>query len=111
MQIISADAAAALVQNGWTVATAGFSSSGIPEAVTAALERRFLTSGAPRGLTLMHAAGQGNRTIDKAGATGVAHFAHSGMTRRVIGGHWGGSARLAEMAMAGEIEGYISRRA
>jgi propionate CoA-transferase len=106
MQIISADAAASLVQDGWTVATAGFSSSGIPEAVTEALERRFLTSGAPRDLTLIHAAGQGNRTVNKAGGTGVAHFAHSGMTRRVIGGHWGGSTRLADMAMAGEIEGY-----
>jgi propionate CoA-transferase len=28
------------------------------------------------------------------------------MVRRVIGGQWGGSPRLADMAMAGEIEGY-----
>ena len=107
MKVISAEAAAALVQDGWTIATAGFSSSGIPEAVTDALERRFLACGEPRNLTLMHAAGQGNRTtIGKAGGTGTAHFAHPGMTRRVIGGHWGGSIRLADMAMAGEIEGY-----
>lgn len=107
MQVITADAAAALVQDGWAVATAGFSSSGLPEAITDAIERRFLATGTPRGLTLIHAAGQGNRTtIGRTGGTGMAHFAHTGMLRRAIAGHWGGSPRLAAMAMAGEVEGY-----
>lgn len=107
MKIVSATDAAALIQSDWTVATAGFSSSGLALAVTGALERRFLTSGLPRDLTLVHAAGQGNRTQIGNGQTGGdAHFAHDGMVKRVISGHWGGSIRLAEMASEGKIDGY-----
>ena len=62
MKIVSASDAAGLIQSGWTVATAGFSSSGLALAATAAIERRFLASGQPRDLALVHAAGQGNRS-------------------------------------------------
>lgn len=107
MKIMSATDAANLVQPGWTIATAGFSSSGLALAVTAAIERRFLASGQPHDLTLVHAAGQGNRSgIGNGIEGGDAHFAHDGLVKRVISGHWGGSTRLAEMAMDGKIDGY-----
>ncbi len=41
---LSADDAAALVQPGWTVASAGFVGAGHAEAVTEALERRWSTA-------------------------------------------------------------------
>ncbi|MGT2492027.1 hypothetical protein ACU4GD_19665 [Cupriavidus basilensis] len=47
MKVISAQQAAALVQSQWTVASAGFVGAGHAEAVTDALERRFLESGLP----------------------------------------------------------------
>lgn len=107
MKIVSAPDAAGLIQSGWTVATAGFSSSGLALAVTAAIEQRFLESGQPSDLTLVHAAGQGNRSqIGNGIAGGDAHFAHEGLLKRVVSGHWGGSIRLAEMATTGNIEGY-----
>ena len=53
MRLKTADEAAALVQAGWTVACAGFVGAGHAEAVTDALERRFLATGEPRDLTLV----------------------------------------------------------
>jgi len=101
MLLKTADEAAALVQPGWTVACAGFVGAGHAEAVTAALERRFLTTGAPRDLTLVYSAGQGDR-----GRRGVNHFGNPGMTRVVCGGHWRSAPRLSALALAEACEGW-----
>lgn len=92
---LSADEAAALVQPGWTVASAGFVGAGHAEAVTEALERRFLATGAPHGLTLVYSAGQGDR-----GRRGVNHFGNPGMVQAVCGGHWRSATRLSALALA-----------
>lgn len=42
VKIITADQAAALVEDNTTVTTSGFVASGMPEALTKALEKRFL---------------------------------------------------------------------
>ncbi len=101
MKVITAQQAAALVQDGWTVASAGFVGAGHAEAVTEALEQRFLQSGLPRDLTLVYSAGQGDL-----GARGVNHFGNAGMTASIVGGHWRSATRLARLAMAEQCEGY-----
>ncbi|WP_455283377.1 acyl CoA:acetate/3-ketoacid CoA transferase [Cupriavidus necator] len=101
MKVITAREAAALVHDGWTVASAGFVGAGHAEAVTEALEQRFLHSGLPRDLTLVYSAGQGDR-----GARGVNHFGNAGMTASIVGGHWRSAPRLAVLAMAEQCEGY-----
>jgi propionate CoA-transferase len=101
MEIITAAQAAALVQNHWTVACAGFVGAGHAEAITSALEDRFLASGAPHDLTLVYSAGQGDR-----GRRGVNHFGNAGMVRAVCGGHWRSAPRLSALALANACEAY-----
>lgn len=99
----TAEAAAALVKDGATVALIG-GGGGLVEATClhAAIEKRFLETGHPRNLTVVHALGIGDRKT-----RGLNRFAHEGMVRKVIGGHWVWSPRMQEMARADKIEAYV----
>lgn len=98
---LSAAEAARLVQDGQTVVCAGFVGAGHAEAVSSAIEARFLAEGRPRALTLVYGAGQGDRV-----RRGVNHFGHEGLVRRVIGGHWISAPRLGRLVLADAIEAY-----
>ncbi len=93
---------AARVKDGDTIAVAG-SGGGLiePDAVLEAIEARFLATGHPRDLTVVHALGIGAR-----GRRGMSRFAHPGMVRRVIGGHWTWSPQMQALAEADAIEAF-----
>jgi propionate CoA-transferase len=101
MKVLTAKEAAALVESGWTVACAGFVGAGHAEAVTSALEQRFLETSLPRDLTLVYSAGQGDRKT-----RGVNRFGNPGMTTAVCGGHWRSATRLQRMALDEQCEAY-----
>lgn len=99
--VITAAEAALMVRDGMTISTSGFVASAMPEALTKALEERFLKTGSPRDLTLFYAAAQGNRD-----GSGADHFAHEGMLKRVIGGHYNMAPELGKLINDNKLEAY-----
>lgn len=100
-KIVSAAEAVAVIQGGDTLATSGFVGIGTPDALLVALERRFLETGEPRGLTLMFAAGQGDGK-----ERGLNRLGHEGLIRRAIGGHWGLIPKIGALAVQSKIEAW-----
>ena len=91
-----------MIRDGDTVAFCG-AGGGITEAteVIEALAERYRTTGFPKDLTLFHSTGLGDRK-----ERGMSPLAQKGLVKAAIGGHWGQSPRLADMADKNEIEAY-----
>lgn len=99
---VSSEQAAEGIRDGDIVAITG-NGGGMLEAdeIFAAIEARFLATGHPRDLTLVHALGVGDGD-----RRGVNRFAHEGLVRRVIGGHWSWSPRMQTLARENKIEAF-----
>ncbi|MFT9497342.1 acyl CoA:acetate/3-ketoacid CoA transferase [Anaerosolibacter sp.] len=102
VSVLTADEAVKFIPSGATVGFTG-AGGGILEAteVIKALANRYKESNQPQDLTLWHTTGLGDRN-DR----GLSPLAQQGLVKRIFGGHWGQSPRLAEMAERNEIEAY-----
>ncbi len=100
-KVITADEAIALISDEDVLTTTGFVQSCIPEALHAALEKRFVETGSPRNLTLIMTAGAGD---SKGLGTGRLH--HDGLLRRVIAANFGRMPKVAQAAQENKILGY-----
>lgn len=102
MKLVTAKEAAALIPNGSTVALSGSCASAVvADNVLAAMEEQYLTSGTPKDLTVFHPQGVGDKDV-----SGLGRFAHPGLCRRVIGGHWGMSPKMGQLAASEQLEAY-----
>lgn len=99
-KVISALQASQRIRNGDTVCTVGMTLISAAESILKAIESRFLESGEPRELTLVHAAGQSDRQ------RGNQHLAHPGLVTRIIGSHWGLAPRWMTMINDNQVEAW-----
>ena len=102
-KFMSAAQAAALIKDGDTVGLMG-GGGGLMEATCLfeAVQARFKSTQQPRHLTLIHALGIGDKKTK-----GMNCFAHEGLVRKVIGGHWVWSPAMQRLAEEEKIEAYI----
>ncbi|MEX1168484.1 MAG: CoA-transferase [Hydrogenophaga sp.] len=85
-----------------TIFLGGLAVTSLPEEVLQGVERTFLSSGHPRNLTTWACGAVGN-----SGEAGMKHFAHAGMIKRVIAGHFGQTGKeMMKMVFDGEVEAY-----
>ena len=102
MEKITADEAAQLVRDGDAILISGSGGGhSVPEALLAAVERRFLSEAKPRDLTSVSVVGVGDRA-----ALGATHLAHEGLLRRAITSALVDSPGLVRLAAENKIEAY-----
>ncbi len=101
VKVVSAAEAAKMIPDGACVGVTGFAGAAHAEAVSAAIEERFLEGGHPKDLSLFYCAGIGDGQTK-----GTGHFGHEGLVRRVVGGHWNLAPRLGKLAVENKIEAY-----
>lgn len=102
MEKITADEAARLVQDGDAILISGSGGGhAVPEALLAAVERRFLAERKPVGITSVSVVGIGDRA-----ALGATHLAHEGLLKRAITSALVDSPGLARLAAEDKIEAY-----
>lgn len=99
---LSAAEAVKLIPDGATLAIAG-SGGGVlePDLLIKALSERFEGEGRPKGLTIVHSMGMG----DKA-SRGLTYLAKPGLVAKVIGGHMGNSRHMGELIRNNQVEAY-----
>jgi acyl CoA:acetate/3-ketoacid CoA transferase len=83
-RVLSADQAAALVPDDCVVTVSSSSGLGCPDAVLAAIGRRFERENHPRGLTTLHPIAAG----DMWGIKGVDHLARDGLLKKILAGSY-----------------------
>lgn len=93
--------AVSMIKDGDKIILGGFIGAVVPELIEKTIEEKFLTTGSPRNLELIFAAGQGDGK-EKA----INHLAHEGLVSSAIGGHWGLIPKLQKLANEGKITGY-----
>ena len=107
-KVVSAAEAVAQISDGAMVAVNSSSGLCCPDAILAALGKRFASSGSPSGLTTVHPIAAG----DFFGTKGIDHIAQAGCIERVIGGSYPSGPSKADppliwqMITANQIKAY-----
>ncbi|MDR1621127.1 MAG: 3-oxoacid CoA-transferase [Synergistaceae bacterium] len=103
-KIISAREAAAMIEDGSTVAVGGFLGFGLAEEVLSALEQRYIEEKHPAGLTVTMVAGLGG---DGRGR-GINHFAHEGLVAKFFGSNMTLCPKMSALAGNNAFRAYMA---
>ena len=101
-KVITPEEAAKLIKDGDTLAASGFIGMCFPQEVGYAIEDEFLKTGHPRDVSLFFPTNVGDGT-DR---LGMNHFAHDGLLRRIVGGHWNLVPALQKLVVDNKVEAY-----
>ncbi|MDC8783821.1 acyl CoA:acetate/3-ketoacid CoA transferase [Roseateles koreensis] len=102
MKIIRPYEVGALIADDATVFLGGLAVTSLPEELLVAVEQHFLNTGHPQRVSTWACGAIGN-----SGAAGMKHFAHPGMIKRVVAGHFGQTGKeMMKMVFDGEVEAY-----
>jgi len=103
-KIMDSDEAVRIIKDGATVVVCGCENLLLPEKILEALEKRFLETGHPNNLTGVHPIVYG-----MGGNSGLEHFAHKYMIKRMIGSGYSylKTSKLSQMIINNELEAYV----
>jgi propionate CoA-transferase len=101
-KVVKSKEAVQLIKNNNTVAIGGGGAGhAVPDDVMKALGEYFQETGNPKGLTVIHPCGIGDND-----SRGLNHLAHEGLINIDIGGFWGNSPKLVDLARQNKLKGY-----
>ena len=100
-KFVTAAEAVAVIKDGDTLGFSGFVGCVHPEEVTATIQKSFLETGHPCGLTIVYAAGQGDGK-----ERGLNHLGEEGLVAKIIGGHYGLTPRIQKLALENKCAAY-----
>lgn len=98
-QVVTADEAVRRIPDNATVLVVPMPA----EEVYRAFHRVYEQTGSPKDLTVLWAAGLGPLSEEP---RGMNHFAHAGMVKRVIAGHFGLNHRMMKLIASNQIQAY-----
>jgi len=102
LKVVTFEEAVALVQDGDTLLIGGSGGGhAVPEKLIVSLKERYLNSGAPRNLTLVHPVGIGDMDTQ-----GVGHLAYPDLLKRIVTGALVNTPAIQRMAQEDTIEAY-----
>lgn len=101
---ITPEEAAAMVKDKDTIALGGFGAYGSPEALLAALEKRFIETGSPRDLTVVTGTCTGRINDDDVGTNRIAR---EGLISTIYAGHMGYARKISTLCAENKIAAYI----
>lgn len=90
-KVITAVEAAALIEDKAVIGCASFGAAGVPESIYKAIEKRYLETGHPAGITYIHAAGSGDFGAEP--SRGEDCLMHEGLMTKWIASHVGCSKK------------------
>lgn len=102
MKIFKVEKVAELIKDNATVVIGGAGAGhAVPDAILKAIGMHYVETKHPRNLTTIHPCGIGDNA-----SRGMNHLAHEGLIATNIGGFWGNSPKIIELAKANKLKGY-----